>query len=285
MTATPAAAPARRHGTPLLTRCDPTALLVAVVLVPLALLRTFDPAPLLVLWLALSAAVVLACGLRPSRLLLAQLPFVSFGLSLVLVNAVTRDGAVLAVWGAFEVTDVGLRTGAALAVRTLIVGVCAAGFLAVTDPARLLVSLHQVARLPVRVTYALLASYRLLDDLPAEWTTIRRAHAVRAPVRAPRRVPVRAPERAQRPPRRSASAPGPRRLSRSPRALGRAAFVLLATSIRRAERIAISLESRGLGALARTERTSWHTAQVTWRDGVLLAVVVGSLLVTVVAGR
>lgn len=278
MTALPAGASARRRrGAPLLTRCDPTTLLVAVVLVPLVLLRTFDPAPLAVLWLAGAAAVVLTCGLRPSRLLLAQLPFVSFGLSLVLVNAVTRDGAVLAVWGAFEVTDVGLRTGAALAVRTLIVGVCAAGFLAVTDPARLLVSLHLVARLPVRVTYALLASYRLLDDLPAEWTTIRRAHAVRAPARTP--------GRARRRPGRSAVATGPRRLSRSPRALARAAFVLLATSIRRAERIAISLESRGLGALARTERTSWHTARVTWRDGVLVAVVVGSLLLTVVAAR
>lgn len=238
---------------PVLGRCDPTVLLATVVLVPLVLLRVYQPVPLAVLWVGAVVAVVLGARVPPLRLLLAQLPFVSFGLSLVMVNAVTRDGAVLAAWGPFEATDLGLQTGLALAVRTLLVGVCATGFLAVTDPGRLLVSLHQVGHLPVRVTYALLAAHRLLDDLPAEWTTIRRAHAVREPVR---------------------------RLSRSPRALARVAFVLLVTSIRRAERVAISLESRGLGALASGDRTAWHPAAVTWRDAVLLAVVVGGLAAT-----
>ena len=251
--------------TPALGRCDPTVLLAVVVLVPLSLLRVYQPAPLAVLWAAAALAVVLTAGVPPLRLLLAQLPFVSFGLSLVMVNAVTRGGAVVAVCGPFEITGLGLRTGLALAVRTLLVGVCATGFLAVTDPGRLLVSLHQVGHLPVRVTYALLAAHRLLDDLPAEWTTIRRAHAVREPVRSPGPAAAR------------------RRLSRSPHALARAAFVLLVTSIRRAERVAISLESRGLGALGASSRTAWHPAAVTWRDALLLAVVTCALAATLLA--
>jgi energy-coupling factor transport system permease protein/energy-coupling factor transport system ATP-binding protein len=264
---------------PVLGRCDPTVLLSVVVLVPLGLLRVYQPAPLAVVWGAAAVAVVLTAGVSPRRLLLAQLPFASFGLSLVMVNAITRDGAVLAVWGPFEITDVGLRMGLALALRTLLVGVCATGFVAVTDPGRLLVSLQQVGHLPVRMGYALLAAHRLLDDLPAEWTAIRRAHAVRAPLREPSSGSRRL--------RRAASAPGSatgrRRVSRTPRALARAAFVLLVTSIRRVERVAISLESRGLGALEPASRTAWHPAAVTWRDALVIAVVVGALITTLLA--
>ncbi|MCL3862561.1 energy-coupling factor transporter transmembrane protein EcfT [Actinotalea sp. K2] len=247
-----------------LRRCDPTVLLVVVVGVPLVLLRVYEPAPLLALWACAVVGVVLAARVPVRRLLLAQLPFVSFALSLVMVNAVTRSGGdavVVAAWGPVEVTDLGLRTGFALGVRTLLVGVCAVGFLATAEPSRLLTSLHQVGRLPVRVTSALLAAHRLLDDLPAEWVAVRRAHAVREPV---------------------ARQDGRRRLSTSPRVLGRVAFVLLATSIRRAERVAISLESRGLGALRRGERTVWRPAGVGAPDVVLVAVVGGTLAAVLV---
>lgn len=250
-------ASARSGRPPWLAGCDPTVLLAVVVAVPLVLTRTFDPRPLAVLWVLAAVAAMTVAGVRPVRLALLQLPFVSFGLSLLVVNAVTRDGVVLAAWGPFEVTGTGLAMGAGLAVRTLLVGLCASAFLAVCDPVRLLGSLHQVGRLPVRVSCALLAAYRLLDDLPAEWESIRRAHAVREV--APRRFGVQA--------------------------AGRAAFVLLVTSIRRAERISTALESRALGALPRAERTVWRPASVGRRDGVLVAAVAGALLaVPVVAG-
>lgn len=228
-----------------LARCDPTVLLAVVVAVPLVLARVHRPGPPGVLWALAMVAVLATTPLTARRLVVAQVPFASFALGVGLVNAVTRQGDVVAVVGPLRVTRQGLEVGTALGLRTLLVGVCAAGFLAVVDPARLVVSLRQVARLPVRVAYALLAAHRLLDDLPGEWTTIRRAHAVRMP--------------------------GPRRLSGSPRALARAAFTLLATSVRRAERVAVALESRGLGALPPGRRTSWRTARPTWRDGVLVA--------------
>lgn len=239
-----------------LERCDPSVLLGVVVAVPLVLVRAHHAPPLVALWMGAVVGVLATTRVGVRRLALAQLPFVWFGVSLLLVNAVTRDGVVLATPGPFEVTDDGLRMGTALAARTMLVGVCATGLLTAVDPARLLTSLHLVARLPVRPTYALLAAYRLLDDLPAEWLAVRRAHAVRLPVQPGRR----------------------RRLPRTPAALGRAAFVLLVTSLRRAERVAIALESRGLGAPDTAARTTWRTAHVTWRDGVLV-VVVGAALV------
>lgn len=242
-----------------LERCDPSVLLLVVVAVPVALMRVHDPVPLVGLWLAAAVAVLLGTRVGVRGLLAGQLPFASFAASLLLVNAVTRDGEVLSVVAGMPVTDVGLRTGAGLAVRTLVVGVCATGFLASVDPGRLLSSLHGVARVPIRPCCALLAAHRLLDDLPVEWTTVRRAHAVR----------------------RS----GHGRLSRSPVALGRAAFVLLVTSIRRAERVALSLESRGLGALSRAERTTWRAAAVGPRDAVVVLAAGAAVAAVVLVSR
>ncbi|WP_188037728.1 energy-coupling factor transporter transmembrane protein EcfT, partial [Actinotalea sp. JY-7885] len=166
-----------------LAGCDPTVLLGVVVALPVVLGRTFDARPLAVLWvLALVAAASLA-RVPARRLVASQLAFVWFGLSLLAVNAVSRDGEVLASWAGLEVTDHGLAVGAALAVRTLLVGAGAVAFWHATDPERLLGSLHQVARLPVRVSCAMLAAYRLLDDLPAEWATVRRGQAARDPHR------------------------------------------------------------------------------------------------------
>lgn len=254
---------------PWLARTEPAVLLAVVVAVPLVLVRTYAVASLLVLWGLAVVGVLTLTDLGPRRLALAQLPFVSFGTSLVMVNAVTRGGTVVAELGPLEVTDDGLAMGAALAVRTLLVGTCAVAFLAVVDPGRLLTSLHLVARLPVRVTCAALAAHRLLDDLPAEWTAIRRAHAARRPVRAD----------------------GTRAPARDVRSLATAAFALLATSIRRAERIAVALESRALGALPRGERTVWRrpgpageVGRPGWHDVVLVTACGIALTVVLGAG-
>ncbi|NCT91164.1 energy-coupling factor transporter transmembrane protein EcfT [Cellulomonas sp. APG4] len=254
---------------PWLARTEPAVLLAVVVAVPLVLVRTYAVVPLLVLWCLAVLAVLTLTGLGPRRLLLAQLPFVSFGASLVLVNAVTRDGAVVASLGPLAVTDTGLAMGAALAVRTLLVGTCAVAFLAVVDPGRLLTSLHLVARLPVRVTCAALAAHRMLDDLPAEWMTIRRAHAVRRPARAD----------------------GSREPARDVRSLATATFALLATSIRRAERVAVALESRALGALPRGARTVWRrpgpegeVGRPGRHDVVLVAVCATALVLALATG-
>lgn len=234
-----------------LDRLDPTVKLTAVMVVSLTLLAVFDPITPALLY-ALASVGVLSVGRLPlRRLLLGQLPFASFAFSLLAVNAVSRGGQVLHRWGPLSVTDDGLAVGASLALRTMVIGVCVLGFVASTDPARLLTSLHQLGRLPVRATYALLAAYRLLDDLPAEWMTIRRAHAVRDPDRRPGRLP------------------------RSPAALSRAAFALMVSALRRGERVAIALESRGLGS---AERTVWKPARLRRADLGFAATVVLALV-------
>lgn len=248
-----------------LARRDPAVLLAATLLVPLALLGVRQPGPVLLLWLTAMLTARVLAGVPWRRLALGQLPFAAFGASLVCVNAVTRGSEprarVVTVVGPLEITDVGLSIGGAFALRTLLIGVCALAFLQVVDPGRLLRSLHQVARMPIRFTVALMAALRVLEDLPAEWQTVRQAHALRAPVPDSHRVMESAvPERQPR-------------LPGTPRAMRQAAFALLVTGIRRSEQMSVALELRALGALARDERSVWRPARPNGKDAVLVVVV------------
>jgi energy-coupling factor transporter transmembrane protein EcfT len=115
-------------------------------------------------------------------------------------------------------------------------------------------SLHQHARLGSRLTYAVLAGYRMLEELPREWQTIRQAHAVRAPLRPNGKPP------------------------RGLRQYGRAAFALLVLSIRKGERMAQSLESRGLGL---TPCSTWRRIPLTRTDWAMATAVLTTLGVVV----
>src|SRR5690606_9721206 len=141
-------------------------LLTAVSLVAVFLLDPVTPAALYVLALAAVAASVRA----PARTLaLAHIPFALFAVGILVVNVLTRPGTVLWQAGPLRVTAEGLEIGAALAIRTLLIGVLAVGFLLSTDGVALMTSLHQNVRLGPRLTYAVLAGYRMLQEMPREW--------------------------------------------------------------------------------------------------------------------
>src|SRR5699024_466902 len=117
------------------------------------------------------------------RLARVHLLFAAFALSLLVVNAVTRPGEVIASLGPVPVTAEGLTIGAGLAMRTFVIGLTAMTFVFTTDGARFMVSLHQHLRVDGRFAYAVLAGYRLLEDLPETWATVRAAQGVRDPER------------------------------------------------------------------------------------------------------
>jgi energy-coupling factor transporter transmembrane protein EcfT len=172
---------------------------------------------------------------------------VAFALGVFLVNVLSRPGEVLLDAGPLRVTAEGVAVGAALALRTMLVGVLSIGFIASTDPVLLMTSLHHNARLSPRVTYAVLAGHRMLQEMPQEWETIRQAQAVRARIREDGTLP------------------------RDVRAMATAAFTLLVVSLRKGERMAQALESRGLGL---SPRTTWRPVRVGGADAVMVGVVI-----------
>jgi energy-coupling factor transport system permease protein len=237
-----------------LARRNPTVKLAVLFLASVALLFVLDPLTPTLVWVLGLIGAVTAGGVPLGTLLRAQLPFLAFAFGVFSINALSRPGTVLWQEGLIRITSEGLVVGAALAARTLAIGVLAIAFVLTTDSLALMTSLHQNARLGARPSYALMAGYRLLQQLPGEWTTIRAAQAVRAPVRSNGRV------------------------RRSPASFGRAAFALLVLAIRRGERMAQSLESRGLGL---HPRTVWHPIRVQPVDvlfGVGVLVILGTLI-------
>lgn len=240
----------------ILARRDPTAKLALLFAVSLAATFVWDPVTPAILYALALIAVVWTVRPDPRTLALAHVPFAGFALGMFVVNGLSRPGAVVWSVGPLSVTEEGLAVGASLAGRTLLIGVLATGFLLSTEPSRLMASLVRHARLSPRVAFALLAGQRMLQEMPREWHTIRAAHAVRVPAGSPGRLP------------------------RGPRHLAHAIFTLLVVSIRKGERIALALETRGLGAGPRTVR---HPARLTAGDAVMAVAVAGSVS-AVIAG-
>ncbi|QYF72899.1 energy-coupling factor transporter transmembrane protein EcfT [Cryobacterium sp. PAMC25264] len=237
-----------------LARRNPTVKLAILFIVSLALLFVFDPVTPGLLYL-LGLAAVLGFARIPLRTLtLAHLPFVGFALGILVVNALSRPGEVLLDLPPIRVTVEGLVVGSALALRTMAIGILSIGFIGTTDPVALMTSLHQHARLSARVTFAVLAGYRMLQQLPREWQVIRQAQSVRAPVRENGAARFGIHE------------------------FGRAAFTLLVVSLRRGERMSQSLESRGLGLGA---RTVWRPVPLGAADWLLLAGTLGALALAI----
>lgn len=239
-----------------LHRRNPTVKLAVFLAVSILLLVPVDPWTPLVLLVVAVPAVARAGQIGWPTLARSGILFGPFAFSLLAVNAVTRDGPVVAETLGPQVTSTGVAIGAALGLRTVLVGTLAVAFTLTTDGVRLMTSLHQHARLGARPTFAVLAGYRVLEDLPERWTTIRRAQSVRDPRHRPGALP------------------------RDPASLARAAFTLLVVALRQGERMAIAMETRGLGAGVRTVH---RPVALDRRDAVFATVVLGSCALVVLA--
>lgn len=233
-----------------LSHRNPTMKLALVLAVSLALVFVLDPLTTLAVHLLALIGLLGFSGLGVRRLARAHLPFLVLAISVLAVNVLTRPGEVLWQWGILRMTTEGLEIGAALSLRMLVIGTLSTGVVLTTDAVALMTSLHHNAKLPATATYAVLAGYRMLQEMPREWQTIQQAHDVRDPPEAGRR-------------RRG-------RLRR----FRRTAFTLLVVTVRKSERIARSLESRGLGL---TPRTTWRPVRVTGWDWVMAAIVLGAV--------
>jgi energy-coupling factor transport system permease protein len=234
------------EGASFIHRLNPAVKMVAAFVGSLVLIFIFDPVTPAVFYALALATMVLGARLPLSTVALAHLPFLAFAFSVFWVNLLFRsEGLVLAVIGPLTVTEPGLRIGASLALRTLVIGAYAATFVLTTDPTRLVTSLVQNVRVSPRFAYAMLAAYRFLPTLHGELAVIRRAHAMRGD--GPGRGPVR-----------------------RVRGAARHSLPLLVSAVRRAERVGIALESRGLGA--RPRRTFWRPVPVRRSDLAFLGV-------------
>lgn len=170
-------------------------------------------------------------GIGPLRQVRLLWPFwgLAFGtfVSFALFQEPTRPGhQVLWELGWLRITDEGLLVGLATALRILALFSCSLLFVMTTDPVSFVQSLIQQTRISFRFGYGVLAAYRFVPLLAAAVEQIRAAHHVRG----------------------FAPGWGPAGVWERTRAF---AIPLLASSIRRADRVALAMDSRAFGAVAR----------------------------------
>jgi len=141
--------------------------------------------------------------------------------------------------GPLHITEASLLYGLTMVSRTLAIFATSALFVLTTNPIDFVTALIQQARLPVRVGYAVFAAYRFVPLIQEELENVRAAHQVRGGT-------------------------GGRGLLAQLRQSFGYAIPLLAISVRRAERVALAMDSRGFGA--RPARTYFRITTVTRSD-------------------
>jgi energy-coupling factor transport system permease protein len=147
--------------------------------------------------------------------------------------------------------------GLTMATRLLAILTASMMFVLTTDPSQFVRSLIHQARVSPRIAYSVFAAYRFVPLLEFEFDTIRAAHRLRGG--AGRDTPI---DRA--------------------RELFGYAIPLLASAVRKGERVAMAMESRGFGALP--GRTYFRTTTTGRADIVFLALCL-ALASTLVAAR
>ena len=223
---------------------------LGIVMVYMTVATAVFDAPTLAAMTGLGMLVLVTAGAVPVRSLLrAMVPFVLFGIGYLWMNLLfgrSTEGDRVAL-GPISVSLGSVAVGGALAIRAVCFGVWSMVFVATTDTTDFAIGLMRHVRLPARIAYAALAAYRFLPLFASERAIIAAAQAVRGV--NPRVGPI----------------------ARIRRSFGRI-VPLLATAVRRAERVAIAIESRGFTG----ERPEFFYRDVRFRGRDVTAIVIAA---------
>jgi energy-coupling factor transport system permease protein len=219
---------AQPRSTAFLARANPLSKLAAALLLTVVLLLTVD-------WVSASVALLFEvlllplAGVSPRSLLSRGWPVLAaalvggYGTALL----APKTGGVLLDWGPLLFTEGSLKSGIAVILRGLAIALPGIMLLASTDPTDLADALAQKLKLPHRFVLGALAAMRLVGLLVEEWQTLGMARRARG----------------------VGSNAG--YLGRLKASLGQG-MALLVQAIRRATRLATTMEARGFGGQRRT---------------------------------
>lgn len=245
----------------LLTRANPLAKFVAVFLISLVLALSID-------WVSASTALIAELALFPLAGLTLRLlwqrawPLIIAaaigGWSTAIVAA--DSGAVLLDVGLWSISEGSLELGLGFMLRGLAIALPAILLMSCTDPTDLADALAQKAKLPHRFVLGSLAAMRLVGLMAEEWRTIGMARRARG----------------------VGSQGSP--IQRLKATLGQS-FGLLVQAVRRASRLAVTMEARGFGGGQRTwARESTYSLMDVWVVLGGVAIAGGAVLTALGAG-
>jgi energy-coupling factor transport system permease protein len=232
-----------------LTHVTPVARLTAGMIWLVAAITTLDPAVPARLAIAAVVALVLWSGLPlgrvPGRLAPLGLAILSLTVFSILLSGSNADRSIAALFelGPIRITAPAVSAGLAIGLRVVVIGLTTLLVFGPSDPTRLADSLVQQWHAPDRFAYGTLAALRVAPFMAGDWTVIAAARRLRG--LEPRGVAGRAEEFRER------------------------LLVMLVSSIRRAERLALAMDARGFDSGIR--RTHFRELRVGWRDWLTVA--------------
>lgn len=243
----------------MISAINPAIKMVAILIPGVLLSFSFDIFTPLAYLIFIVAFTFLFSQIKVKKWVLIFLPFVflSIGfawMTMLYTSETFSGGAVLFEFWWFEVTTGGLMVGISLALRSLCFISLSLLFILTTDSTKFMLSLMQQFKLPPKLTYGILAGYRFLPTFKHEFEVLRQAHRIRGIGRA-RGVKGRIQQ------------------------FRRYSIPLMANAIRKAERVAIAMESKGF--TGSVDRTHYHHMKVGKKDWMFFASIVGAFLVVV----
>lgn len=242
----------------LLFRLNPIVKIILMTLV--SLFVTFDYMPYFPAFILVSCilSTVVLGEIKLKSFLGTVLPFTLMASGFLIFTLFTRG---LGIDGQPDVVFLGLKwshqdilISLSLCFRILAIAACSASFVITTNPVDFILSLMKYLHLPYRIGYAVLAAYRFLPSFREELTTIQFAHEVRG-------------------------IDGRGGLGRRFAALKRYLIPMLATAVRKGERMSFAMETRAFGA--HKTRTTFRELKVS-REDIVFLVISASLCITIV---
>ncbi|MBT2688906.1 CbiQ family ECF transporter T component [Bacillus sp. ISL-47] len=241
----------------LLHDINPSIKALTVVICVLILSIFFDPlTPLLTLIITASTTLILGrVSIKKWLLLFSPFLFMAFIYiwSAVLFSRTDQGETILWTWGILTLTEEGFQRALSLGLRVLSFTSLSLLFILTTKPTEFLLSLMQQCRLSPKLAYGIMAGYRFLPLIKEEFEIIRSAHRIRGVGKA-------------------------RSFSEKLAELKRYAVPLLAGAIRKAERTAMAMESKGF--TGDKNRQFYHKITVTWKDLAFSVIMVAAVLLS-----
>ncbi|MFP7168919.1 energy-coupling factor transporter transmembrane component T [Terribacillus sp. 7520-G] len=227
-----------------------------VTLAAIIIAFLFDPIALL-LYIGWTIAVTLLFGrVQIKKYLLYLLPFTLFALgmlvSTLLFAKTPENPAITQQFLFWDLPKETVQDALALAIRVFSYATLSLLFVLTTDKVAFILSLIQQCRVSPKLAYGILAGYRFLPLLKDELSTIRSAHLIR----------------------------GARTKTSRFTRYKQYTLPLLASAIRKAERTAVAMESKGF--TGERDRTFYRSYHVRWTDWAFAIVMLGALLLCIV---
>ncbi|WP_226037378.1 energy-coupling factor transporter transmembrane component T family protein [Aquibacillus saliphilus] len=238
---------------------NPSIKAITIILSVLLLALVFDPITpfLFIIWIWFLTIGVAKINWK--KYLLYFSPFLIFAVgmfwsNLIFANEPINPNAAITLFGRdFPTEDV--NTALSLSLRILSFASLSLLFLLTTNIVHFILSLMQQCKFPPKLAYGILAGYRFSPMIKDELFLIRSAHRVRGVNRA-------------------------KTLKEGFNQYKRFAVPLLASSIRKAERTAIAMESKGF--TGSRDRTFYRQFTVTTKDWIFLLGMVAVLLILII---